>query len=182
MAFKYHIVCVCLALFIFCVTTSSIQPTKLVDEVCHSTSSYSLCVESLCTDPRTPSADRYVLAYISFRLAFLNASSTQDHIAKLLKHTEAKAKAKAKANTGPTQQVLRRCYHDYNKAVSALSSAYNDLNSETFSDLVDWAGAASLAADDCQVVVKTTYPPLSTMNLDLKRLCEICVAVSKLFT
>ncbi|KAI5330694.1 hypothetical protein L3X38_020820 [Prunus dulcis] len=111
-------------------------------------------------------------------------TSTQDHIAKLLKHTEAKAKAKAKAkaNTGPTQQVLRRCYHDYNKAVSALSSAYNDLNSETFSDLVDWAGAASLAADDCQVVVKTTYPPLSTMNLDLKRLCEICVAVSKLFT
>lgn len=177
MAFKYHIVFVCLALFIFC-ATSSIQPTKLVDEVCHSTSSFSLCVESLYTDPRTPSANRYVLAYISFRLAFLNASSSQDHIAKLLKHTKAKAKAKA----GPTQQVLRRCYHDYSKAVSALSSAYNDLNSETFSELVDWAGAASLAADDCQLVVKTTYPPLTTMNLDLKRLCEICVAVSKLFT
>lgn len=68
-----------------CAATKPLKPTKLVDAVCRKTnSSYSFCVESLYSDPRTPTADSYVLAYISFGLAYLNASATQHHVARLL--------------------------------------------------------------------------------------------------
>ncbi|PRQ28171.1 putative pectinesterase inhibitor domain-containing protein [Rosa chinensis] len=181
----YHILCLstlslfqCFFFFIPCAATTTtksagIQPTKLVDSVCRKTySSYSFCVESLYSDPRTPTADSYVLAYISFGLAYLNASTTQQHVARLLNKTAA----------GHSQQQLQRCYHDYNKAISALQLAYNDLNSETFFELADLAGVASLAADDCQAALNTTFSPLTNMNSDLKGLCKICVVVSKLFT
>ncbi|WRX14400.1 Pectinesterase inhibitor domain - like 10 [Theobroma cacao] len=59
----------------FAATSSS--PTKLVDKVCNQTSNYTFCVEALDSDPRTPAADAYQLAY-------LNATATQYRIAELL--------------------------------------------------------------------------------------------------
>lgn len=176
---KYHHILCLSTLFLFqCfffIPCAGIQPTKLVDAVCRKTySSYSFCVESLYSDPRTPSADSYVFAYISFglaALAYLNASTTQQHVAHLLNKS-----------AGGHSQQLHTCYHDYNKAVSALQLAYNDLNSETFFELADLAAVASLAAHDCQAAFNATFSPLTNMNRDLKGLCKICVVVSKLFT
>ncbi|XP_050370765.1 cell wall / vacuolar inhibitor of fructosidase 2-like [Argentina anserina] len=180
----HHILCLstlslfqcCLFIPCPCAATTSTRPlrptSKLVDAVCRKTySSYSFCVESLYSDPRTPTADRYVLAYISFGLAYFNASTTQHHVAHLLNKT-----------VGAQQLQLRQCYHDYNGAVSALQLAYDDLNSETFLELANLAGVASLAADDCQAAFNTTSSPLTKMNRDLKGLCKICVVVSNLFT
>lgn len=161
-----------LAFSIF-IYTSHAATTELVQHVCNQTSNYSFCVESLYSDPHTPDADTYMLAYVSFRLAYLNATATQDRIAVLLKH----------AASGQLSQHLHRCSRDYKKATSKLEQAYNDLDSETFFELVDLAGAAAHAAADCQAAFKgTTYSSLATMNKNLKGLSEICIVVSKLFT
>ncbi|KAF3451921.1 hypothetical protein FNV43_RR08017 [Rhamnella rubrinervis] len=149
--------------------------TVLAIEICKKTSNYTFCVESLYADPRTPNADRYTLAYITFGLAYVNATATQDYIAQLLK--------KKAGHEHDRKQRLRRCQRDYNKAVSSLEAAYNDLNSETFFELADLAGDAARSSKDCQAAFNGThYHPLGSRNRDLKGLCEICVVVSKLFT
>ncbi|XP_018843728.1 cell wall / vacuolar inhibitor of fructosidase 2-like [Juglans regia] len=148
------------------------NPTDLVLHVCRRTSDYSFCVESLYSDLHTPGADAYQLAYVSFRLAYLNATGTQHHIATLLKHS---------SSPGQSQR-LRQCSRDYKKATFALERAYNDLDSETFFELADFAGVAAHAAADCQAATKGTYSSLAVMNKNLKGLSEICNVVSKLFS
>ncbi|XWS34412.1 hypothetical protein CRYUN_Cryun21dG0036300 [Craigia yunnanensis] len=173
---RFHFVLI----FFFCCILSpssaatSNQTNKLVDKVCKQTSNYTFCVKALYSDPRTPAADAYTLAYVSFGLAYLNATATQKHIAKLLK---------INTTTPVSHKSLKICQHDYHKAVSALKEAYNDLNSETFFQLAKLAAHAAAAADDCQSAFRGThYKPLATMNAYLKALSNICVVVSKLFT
>lgn len=151
---------------------ADIQPTELVNEVCNQTSNYTFCVESLYTDPRTQNADSYELAYVAFRLAFFKANSTNDLIAKLLKNN---------TNEG---QSLQTCSGKYENAVFALEEAYGDLDSESFDLLLDLSNNAAQAAADCQAALKGTSlrSSLTDMNEDFKVLCEICVAVSKLFS
>ncbi|XP_061344312.1 cell wall / vacuolar inhibitor of fructosidase 2-like [Gastrolobium bilobum] len=176
---KYHslsFLC-CSVLFIFVLAHPSFASknnvTKLVHEVCSKTSNYSFCIESLYSDPHTPESDQYGLAYVAFRLAYLNATGTSDYIKKLLK----------KANSSSYRMHLQRCDRDYKKAVSAIETAYNDLNSETFFELADLAGVASHGAEDCQATfLGSLHSPLDFMNNALKGLCEICVVISKLFT
>ncbi|TKY72299.1 Pectinesterase inhibitor [Spatholobus suberectus] len=170
---KHHsLYCFVLLIFFFVHPSrgSKNNVTKLVDQVCAKTSNYSFCVESLYSDPHAPDSDRYGLAYVAFRLAYLNATSTRDYITKLLK----------KASSTPYRMHLQKCASDYEKAISAIEIAYNDLNSETFFDLADLAGVASHGAEDCQATFKGS--PLDFMNNALKGLCEICVVISKLFT
>jgi len=175
---KYHFLCCSVLLILVFVhpscAYSNNNVTKLVDEVCAKTSNYSFCVESLYSDPHTPESDRYGLAYVTFRLAYLNATSTNDYITKLLKKA---------ASSSQYRMRLQMCASDYEKAIFAIETAYNDLNSETFFELADLAGDASRAAQDCQATFKGThYCPLDFMNIALKGLCEICVVISKLFT
>ncbi|XVE74607.1 hypothetical protein DITRI_Ditri12bG0031000 [Diplodiscus trichospermus] len=147
---------------------------KLVDKVCNQTSNNTFCVVALYSDPRTPTADAYGLAYVSFGMAYLNATSTQHHIVELLK---------TNSSSSSTHKRLKICQHDYRKAVSALEEAYNDLNSETFFELAELAGHAASATDDCEAAFRRThFLPLATMNAYLKALSDICVVVSKLFT
>lgn len=154
--------------------TRSDPANKLVDKVCNQTSNYTFCVDALYSDSRTPAADTYGLAIVCFGLAYLNATATQDHIAKLLKISN---------NTSASHKSLKICQHDYRKAVSALEEAYNDLNSETFFQLGELAAHAAAAADDCQSAFRSThYSPLTTMNANLKALSNICAVVSELFT
>ncbi|PON57681.1 Pectinesterase inhibitor domain containing protein [Parasponia andersonii] len=161
--------------------TTILKPTELVDGVCNKTSNYSFCVESLYADPRTPRADSYGLAFVVFGMSYLNATGTQDLIAELSK----KAK-RGGQHDQPLLTRLQRCGKDYEKAVSALEMAYNDLNSETFFELAEMAGVASTSAEDCQAGFEKRHhsPPLSlsARNHELRGLCEICVVVSKLFT
>lgn len=154
-------------------TTTTTKPTELVNDVCNRTSNYTFCVSTLYMDPRTPTTDDYGLAFITFGMTYLNATGTQDIIAKFLKTTKESQQL----------QRLETCRRDYDKAVSALEMAYGDLNSETFFELADLAGNASAAAKDCQNAFKDARDrPLTARNRGLKDLCEICVVVSKLFT
>lgn len=159
-----------LSAFLHSPCASSFQPTELVNKVCTQTSNYTFCVESLYSDPHTPQADRYELAYVAFRLASFNASSTKGHIAKLLKN----------ATAGQSQR-LRRCARDYDKAIWALNEAFGDLDSETFYMLVGLSKDAAHAVADCRATLKGSSVTLTAMNKVFKALCEICVAVSKLF-
>ncbi|XP_022734653.1 cell wall / vacuolar inhibitor of fructosidase 2-like [Durio zibethinus] len=172
---RFHFVLIFFLCYILSPLPSAATPTnKLVDKVCNQTSNYTFCVEALYSDPRTPAADAYQLAYVSFGLAYLNASATQDHIAELIKISN---------STSASHKRLKICQHDYHKAVLALEEAYNDLNSETFFQLAKLAARAAAAADDCQSAFRGThYSPLATRNAYLKALSDICVVVSKLFT
>ncbi|XP_075664056.1 pectinesterase inhibitor 2-like [Castanea sativa] len=150
--------------------TTTIQPSNLVKKVCSQTSNYDFCVETLYADPRTPEADRYVLAYVIFGSAYQSATTTHDQITSLLKNATASQRPR-----------LKRCDRDYTKAVSKLLEAHDDLDSETFESLAKLSRIASSAADDCETSFKGTRSPLTTNNKGLKGLCEICVVVSKLF-
>ncbi|KAJ4829675.1 hypothetical protein Tsubulata_047993 [Turnera subulata] len=144
-----------------------------MDSVCRQTSNYTFCVNSLYSDPNTPSADDQIkLAYIAFDLAYDGANQTQDYITQLLKNT-----------AGPGRQVvyqsLKRCSQDYDNAMKALFAAFGDLDSETYFWLADYSSKASQAADDCQSAFRQiTSPSLTSRNHDLKGLCEICLATS----
>lgn len=153
-------------------TNSTFQPSDLVKEVCNQTSNFTFCVDSLYSDPRTPHADRYVLAYVSFGSAYRNADATRHYIAMLLSNNVSE----------PQKRFLQKCSSDYTKAVSKLQEAFGDLDSETFYSLAKLAGIAASSANDCQAAFNGTTSPLTTMNKNLKGLCEICVVVSKLFT
>ncbi|XP_050290809.1 pectinesterase inhibitor-like [Quercus robur] len=150
--------------------TTAIQPTNLVKKVCSQTSNYNFCVETLYADPRTPEADRYVLAYVIFGSAYQSATTTHDRINLLLKNA-----------TASQMPRLKRCDRDYTKAVSKLLEAHDDLDSETFDSLAKLSRIASSAAADCETSFKGTRSPLTTNNKGLKGLCEICAVVSKLF-
>ncbi|KAI4296092.1 hypothetical protein L6164_036080 [Bauhinia variegata] len=167
----------CFSLFCFlvlvCCHPCGGKVTKLVQEVCAKTSNYSFCVESLYSDPHAAEADAYWLADIAFRLAYVNATSTQNHILELLK----------KSTSGDYRGRLQRCGSDYKKAVSAIEMGLNDLNSESFDLLAGYADHAAHAASDCQSAFEgSPNSPLTYMNNAFKGLCEICVVISKLFT
>ncbi|XP_059634623.1 putative invertase inhibitor [Cornus florida] len=153
-------------------------PSQLVDSVCKKTTNYTFCIQSLYSDSRTRTADRFVLAYVSFDLAYLNATHTKDYITNLLKND-----TKRHASDKNMFESLRRCQGYYGKAVKGLAEAINDLDSETFSELGSLAKVADRASQDCEVAFKAKHYPrfLSGMNGDLSRLCKICIVVSKLF-
>ncbi|KAJ4704139.1 Pectinesterase inhibitor [Melia azedarach] len=151
-------------------TPAVVVVTELVDQVCNRTSNYTSCVAALYSDPRTPDADRYTLAYVSFGLAYLNARKTLEHITQLLKNS---------SSSSNSHSQLQICQRDYKKGVVNLESALNDLNSETFFDLPRSANDTATAAHDCQ----TRYPSFNIIDsMSLMFLCQICFVVSKLFT
>ncbi|KAK7303465.1 hypothetical protein RJT34_14372 [Clitoria ternatea] len=169
----YSLCCVVLLIFILASPSCASKPnvTKLVNEVCAKTSNYTFCVESLYSDPHASESDTYGLAIVAFRLAYRNATSTKDYITELLK----------KASSS-SHMLLQKCLTDYEKAISAIETAYNDLNSESFSALADYAGDASRGALDCQATLKGyNNSLLHFMNNAVKGLCQICLVISKLF-
>ncbi|KAK0602751.1 hypothetical protein LWI29_036658 [Acer saccharum] len=145
--------------------TTAKNTTQLVDRVCNKTNNYSFCVNALYTDPRTPDADTYTLADISFRLAYKAATNTSRLITQLLKNS----------TTTDDHDNLKRCLKDYNTAIEALGSGLNDLNSETFFTLPRYANTTSRSAEDCEAHYK------SLGSTSIKSLCQICVVVANLF-
>ncbi|PIA58006.1 hypothetical protein AQUCO_00500144v1 [Aquilegia coerulea] len=167
--------------FIFLTSSSSevTKPIKLVDNICKKTSNYTFCVDTLYSDSRvgSPDTDSYLLGYVSFGLAYINATTTSSQIPVLLKNANTQKNASL-------QHALQQCHRYYKKAVSAIEEAYNDLNSDTYSNLISLAKVASDSASDCEGSFNGTVKPypLTERNNGLRRLCEICVVVSKLFT
>ncbi|XP_019425125.1 PREDICTED: cell wall / vacuolar inhibitor of fructosidase 2-like [Lupinus angustifolius] len=167
---KYHLLSLMFFISILVYPSFTLN-NKLVDDVCAKTSDYSFCIKSLYSDSRTATADRVVLAYVALDLAYLDATNTSEYIEKLIGQT-----------TSPGDRAnLEDCAADYEKAESKLAIAHNDLDSETYNALADYASNASLAVEHCQGIIKGTYPKLHSRNHDFKGLCEIFIVVSKLF-
>ncbi|KAI4343186.1 hypothetical protein MLD38_027719 [Melastoma candidum] len=163
-------------LALLAVVPSSCATGEVVRRVCRRASDYEYCVNTLNSDPRSPDADRYLLAYISFGMAFTNASSTLDYISRLLKS--------GWSNDTKLADGLRECRKGYKKGVAAMVSANNDLNSETYYYLAEYADTAARGANVCQAAIAGTRRPppgLAARNGDMKSLCEICSLVSELF-
>ena len=162
-----------LAIALLLFAAAAAASPELVQSVCRHTSNYTFCASTLAADPRTPSADSYALAFVAFEIAYKNASATRAAASALLRRAGADVSRR---------QSLERCGAEYDGAVAALEMAYNDLNSETFFELADLAGEASRRAGKCDAAFKGVKDrPLAGRNKALKALCEICVAVSKLF-
>lgn len=156
-------------------TVTNSNSSELAIDVCKNTTNYNLCVEALYSDPRTPTADRYVLAYISFDLAYVNATATRAYIDQLLENNK---------NTNSSRELigLKSCQGYYEKAVRDLAEAINDLDSETFFELGMFANDSGHAARNCEFSFHGNPPlNLSAMNSNLRVLCNICFVVSKLF-
>lgn len=166
-----------LLLLLFCSYFSSSHsknPTELVKKICKNTTTYGFCVNSLYSDPRTPTADAYVLAFISFDLAYANATRTNAHVQALL----------SREKNPDFRRLLKSCEKLYGEAVSALALALNDLDSETYSELASYAGDSAREAGECQKGFRGTRfrSPFTQMNRDLRGLAGICIVVSNLFT
>ncbi|KAK7246051.1 hypothetical protein RIF29_40909 [Crotalaria pallida] len=156
-----------LIFIIILVHPSCASKNKLVDEVCAKTSDYSFCIESLYSDSRTAKADHITLAYVSFDLAYHNATDTSNYIVEnLIK----------KATSEDDRIRLTKCADDYEEAELELATAHNDLDSETYDALADYGGKASFAVERCQANTKgTTHSKLYSRNNDFKGLCEIFI-------
>ncbi|KAH8486153.1 hypothetical protein H0E87_027575 [Populus deltoides] len=158
-----------LLLLLLSIFHASDAATALVDKVCKQTSSYPFCVRSLYSDSRTPEADEYTLAYISVGVAYNNATSTQHYISDQLRSIEVNG-----SSHHDQQQRLQMCSRGYQRAVSALAMAHNDLDSETFFELARLAAKASSGANDCKAAFKGIPSPtaLAKGNQDLVESCK----------
>lgn len=168
-----------LGIFLFSLAISpSNAATEIVQKVCNQTTYYRYCVAALYSDPRTPNADAYFLAYISFGVAYLNASNSHGYFSQVVTNTRPHHHKLAKS--------LINCRDGYKGAVSALGTAYNDLNSESFAKLGRLSMVAGRAAAECRRALSavmtpaSSAPALAARNRDMDRLSEICSVVSKL--
>ncbi|KAI5336232.1 hypothetical protein L3X38_015499 [Prunus dulcis] len=76
----------CLTLFVLSQSRGSVS-TDLVQETCHKTTNYDLCVSSLKSDPRSSTADAKGLARIALDQTLTNSVDTQARIARLFNET-----------------------------------------------------------------------------------------------
>ncbi|PKI71451.1 hypothetical protein CRG98_008124 [Punica granatum] len=144
--------------------------TKLVDKVCKKTSNCTFCINALYSDPRTPRADIYNLAYVAIKLAFDNTSDTSGYISSPLNST-----------FDPNfQKSLQCCEVDYKSALDKLINAFGDLDSESYDGVEHYAEEAASKVDDCQSGLSGTKSPLTGKNQVLNALCKICAIVGKL--
>ncbi|XP_017978551.1 PREDICTED: uncharacterized protein LOC18597373 [Theobroma cacao] len=162
-----------LCLLILFIIAPPLNGTELVKEVCNHTSDYAFCAETFNTGgPRALAGD---LANAALRLAQTKASHAQSLIARLLKN----------ATTPVDRNRLQICQSCSNKAVSELSSANNDFNSDTLDTMVQGMNSAADATKDCQNQIQgrgTYFSGLATINGDLIKLCEICIVSTRYFT
>ncbi|KAJ4829922.1 hypothetical protein Tsubulata_012111 [Turnera subulata] len=153
--------------------------TEAVDEVCKQTRNYSFCVEAL--EGADGPVDEYTqLAFVSVRIAYLNATATHDLIRNNLMEKEQ-----------PQVVVLQSCYGCYGRAISILGLADNDLNSETYFELPYYSEEAAQAALDCQaaldgdpspVLPHHLRPLLTRANSDFVALSQIIGVVGLFIT
>lgn len=172
-----------LLLIFFLIFSLTVSPsnaaTEIVQKVCNQTSYYRYCVAALYSDPRTPNADSYFLAYISFGVAYLNASNTHGYFSHAVNST--------RPHHHKLVSSLTTCRDGYRGAVSALETAYEDLNTKSFAGLGRLSRVAGRAAVECdralsEAVTPESVPPtIPVRNRDMRRLSEICGVVSKLF-
>ncbi|KAK4434747.1 hypothetical protein Salat_0637600 [Sesamum alatum] len=160
----------CSVLLVSGTAASGAGTTELATQICRNTSSYAFCQEAMYSDPRAVGADRYLLAYIAYRQAYLNATETADYIASELK-------------SGGASGSLRKCLGYYEEAIRRLAEMLGNLDSETFYGLDQLSIDVENSVRGCEASVgnSPSPSPLSKRNDDLIKLSNICLVVSKLY-
>ncbi|CAI9784004.1 unnamed protein product [Fraxinus pennsylvanica] len=154
--------------------TPDVNSSELATQVCKNTTNFSFCQAAVYSDTRAPKADRYLLSYIVFGLAYKNATNTSDYIDISLESMEGHAK-------DDIIEAMQKCQGDYKEAIQALSEALNDLDSETFEGLDKLALDVENSARDCEAGFNGNSP-ISEKNRNLIQLSNICSVVSELFS
>ncbi|KAK4413062.1 hypothetical protein Salat_2953400 [Sesamum alatum] len=163
----------CLVLILSSIAAAAAGTTELATQICRNTSNYAFCQEAMYSDPRAVGADRYLLAYIAYRQAYLNATDTADYIA-----SELKSKS---MESGGASGSLRKCLGYYEEAIRRLAEMLGNLDSETFYGLDELSIDVENSVRGCQASVGNPPSPLSKRNDDLIKLSNICLVVSKLY-
>ncbi|KAL0300920.1 UNVERIFIED_CONTAM: hypothetical protein Sradi_6368800 [Sesamum radiatum] len=163
----------CLTSVLLLSTTAAAGTTELATQICRNTTSYAFCQEAMYSDPRAVAADRYVLAYIAYRQAYLNATDTADYIASELK-------SMGSGGVSGSLTGLRKCLGYYQEAIRRLAEMLGNLDSETFYGLDELSIDVENSVRGCEASVGRPSP-LSKRNDDLAKLSSICLVVSKLY-
>ncbi|OMO66502.1 Pectinesterase inhibitor [Corchorus capsularis] len=147
---------------------------ELAKLICNSTSYNKFCVDTLT--PVSPDARASDIADSALRLAQVAANDARTIIANLLTD-----------RSSPIQQqerrILQGCQLDNNLATTNLTAASNDLNSDTINSMIDDLNSAANVTKSCQDIIKKTrfLAMLSDKNMDVIRLCDICVVCTQFF-
>ncbi|GFQ02766.1 pectinesterase inhibitor [Phtheirospermum japonicum] len=147
---------------------------QLATQVCRNTTDFSFCLKTIYSDPRAPTADRIVLAYIAFGNAYLNSSNTQTQIQ--LKITDAE-NGKSDVLDG-----LKSCMGHYTKAIGALSQGAGKLGLGSYYGFDKLSIEAQSHVRDCEKGFNATIgSPMTKENVDVIKLTNICNVVAQLF-
>lgn len=146
----------------------------LIQRTCRSTKYYDLCVESLKSDPASPSADTKGLAMILVGVGAANATATSSYLSSML--------LSASNDTSIMKKVLKDCANRYTYSSDALQASRQALVMEAY----DYAYMHVIAAADYPNVCYNTfkkcpslaYPPELGPRADgLKRLCNVVLGI-----
>ncbi|GFQ02762.1 cell wall / vacuolar inhibitor of fructosidase 2 [Phtheirospermum japonicum] len=150
------------------------KKTPLAIEVCKNTTDFNFCRQSIYSDPRAATADRVILAYISFTNAYLNATYTRDYIASLIKS------AGVGENHDDVVRGLKSCLGNYDEVVRAISEVLRDLDDETYYEFDKLSLDAENNSRACERALHGRSP-ITQRNVISIKLANICYVVSKLF-
>ncbi|GMJ01129.1 hypothetical protein HRI_003782100 [Hibiscus trionum] len=168
-----------LILFTVTITPSMgvLNGTELLKEVCNHTSNNAFCVTTLTADPNAGGSQALAgdLANAALRSAYTKATQAQSLIAPLLQNS-----------TNPLDRdSLQICQSSNNKALSQLSSANNDFNSDSLDFMVELVNSTVDVTKVCLNEIQGKgdhFSLLATVNADLIKLCEICIVSTRYFT
>ncbi|XVE96974.1 hypothetical protein REPUB_Repub02eG0270300 [Reevesia pubescens] len=157
----------------------SLQRRGLLIEVCNQTSDYKFCIDNIFPVPRAPppfgkACEIYHSALFS---AQSRANEVQSLMASLLENSS------SSVVQPHARQFLERCQLLNNLAITYLSSANNNVNSDTIDVVVERLNTAANATKSCQGLIQATrFSELANKNSDVIKFCEISIASTKLCT
>ncbi|KAE8727405.1 putative Tetratricopeptide repeat-like superfamily protein [Hibiscus syriacus] len=151
--------------------------TELLEQVCNHTSDTVFCVTTLIADPNAggPQALAGDLANAALRSAQTKATHAQALIALLLQN----------ATNSLDRHSLQICQSSNNEALSQLSSANNEFNSDSLDSMVGLMNGAAGVTKACLNEIQGRghhFSLLAAVNADLIKLCEICIVSTRYFT
>ncbi|KAK4780318.1 hypothetical protein SAY87_016424 [Trapa incisa] len=155
--------------------TTPISPVpRLVQKTCKTTKYYDLCVSSLRSDPRSPSADTKGLALIMIGVATTNATATSSFLSSLAVSTTTVDPALVK--------LLRDCAGKYSLSGSSLQDSAQDLAAESYDEAYLHIMAAQDYPNACHNAFRQphgqAYPPEIAQREDgLKRICDVALSI-----
>ncbi|CAN6813817.1 unnamed protein product, partial [Brassica oleracea] len=159
-----------LLLVILSSTLLSVKSNTTTKTTCKTTNYYRLCVSTLKSDPRSPTADTKGLATIMVGFGMKSATATATYIAG--NHTA------AAANDTILKKVLKDCSDKYALAADSLRLTVQYLDDEAY----DYAYMHVLAAQDypnvCRNIFRRAkglvYPTeIRRREVSLRRICGV---------